>query len=91
MSELIRNPKAMKRAQEEIRGVVKGKEMVEEIDLSRLLYLKSFVKEDLRLHPPVPLLMPRETTESCTIKGFEIPTKTTRVLVNAKSIHHLFG
>ena len=58
MSELIRNPKAMKRAQEEIRGVVKGKEMVEEIDLSRLLYLKSFVKEDLRLHPPVPLLMP---------------------------------
>ncbi|TKY55279.1 steroid 17alpha-monooxygenase or 17alpha-hydroxyprogesterone aldolase [Spatholobus suberectus] len=85
MSELIRNPKAMKRAREEVREAVKGKEMVEEIDLSKLLYLKSVVKEALRLHPPAPLLVPRETTESCTIKGFEIPAKT-RVLVNAKSI-----
>ncbi|RDX98928.1 Cytochrome P450 71A9, partial [Mucuna pruriens] len=85
MSELIRNPKTMKRAEEEVREVVKGKEMVEEIDLSKLLYLKSVVKETLRLHPPAPLLVPRETTESCRIKGFEIPAKT-RVLINAKSI-----
>lgn len=90
MSELIRNPKAMKRAQEEVRDLVTGKEMVEEIDLSKLLYIKSVVKEVLRLHPPAPLLVPREITENCTIKGFEIPAKT-RVLVNAKSIHHLFG
>lgn len=85
MSELIRNPNAMKRAQEEIRQVLKGKEMVEEVDLPRLLYFKSVVKEALRLHPPAPLLVPRETTEACTIQGFEIPAKT-RVLVNAKSI-----
>ncbi|KAG5028140.1 hypothetical protein JHK87_011654 [Glycine soja] len=85
MSELIRNPKAMKRAQEEVRDLVTGKEMVEEIDLSKLLYIKSVVKEVLRLHPPAPLLVPREITENCTIKGFEIPAKT-RVLVNAKSI-----
>ncbi|ESW27490.1 hypothetical protein PHAVU_003G206400 [Phaseolus vulgaris] len=85
MSELIRNPKAMKRAQEEVREIMKGKEMVKEIDLSKLVYLKSAVKEAMRLHPPAPLLVPRETTESCMIKGFEIPAKT-RVLVNAKSI-----
>ncbi|CAJ1943733.1 unnamed protein product [Sphenostylis stenocarpa] len=85
MSELLRNPKTMKRAQEEVREIMKGKEMVEEIDLSKLLYLKSVVKEALRLHPPAPLLVPRETTEACMIKGFEIPAKT-RVLVNAKSI-----
>ncbi|KAK7389146.1 hypothetical protein VNO78_23979 [Psophocarpus tetragonolobus] len=85
MSELIKNPKTMKRAREEIREVCKGKDIVEECDLSRLLYLKSVVKEALRLHPPAPLLIPRETTQSCTIKGFEIPVKT-RVLVNAKSI-----
>lgn len=85
MSELIRNPKAMKRVQEEVREVVMGKEMVQENDLSRLLYLKSVVKEALRIHPPAPLLVPRETTEDCIIKGFEIPAKT-RVLINAKSI-----
>ncbi|KAK7265615.1 hypothetical protein RJT34_33237 [Clitoria ternatea] len=85
MSELIRNPKAMKRAKEEVREVVKGKGMVEESDLSRLVWLKQVVKESLRLHPPAPLLLPRETTETCRIKGYEIPAKT-RVFVNAKSI-----
>jgi len=39
----------------------------------------------LRLHPPAPLLVPRETTDDCTIEGYHIPAKT-RVFVNAKSI-----
>ncbi|KAK7389145.1 hypothetical protein VNO78_23978 [Psophocarpus tetragonolobus] len=39
----------------------------------------------MRLLPPAPLLVPRKTTESCTIKGFKIPAKT-MVLINAKPI-----
>ncbi|KAI9115429.1 hypothetical protein K1719_013748 [Acacia pycnantha] len=85
MAELIKNPDSMKKAQEEVRKVAKGKQMVEEEELGSLRYLKSVVKETLRLHPPAPLLLPRETREVCKIKGFEIPAKT-RVFVNAKSI-----
>ncbi|KAK2974661.1 hypothetical protein RJ640_030269 [Escallonia rubra] len=85
MAELIRNPSAMNKAQNEVRDVVKGKGKVEESDLTRFIYLKSVVKESLRLHPPAPLLVPRETIESCKVLGFEIPAQT-RVFINAMSI-----
>ncbi|KAH9720529.1 cytochrome P450 71A22 [Citrus sinensis] len=76
MTELIRNPSVMRRAQNEVRGVVKGREVVEESDLSELMYLKLVVKEALRLHPPAPLLVPRETTEDCRVGEYEIPSGT---------------
>ncbi|KAM4107462.1 hypothetical protein ACB094_04G146900 [Castanea mollissima] len=84
MAELIRNPFIMQRAQAEVREAIKGKAKVEENHLPKLVYLKSIVKEGLRLYPSVPLI-PRETIDSCTIEGYHILAKT-RVFVNAKSI-----
>ncbi|XP_077227062.1 cytochrome P450 71A9-like [Tasmannia lanceolata] len=85
MSELIRNPRVMKRAQNEVRQIIGKKERVQESDLHLLNYLKLVVKESLRLHPPSPSLLPRETTKKCTVRGYEIP-KRTRVLINARAI-----
>ncbi|XP_073146334.1 strychnine-11-hydroxylase-like [Henckelia pumila] len=87
MAELMRNPRVKEKAQQEVRKLAcKGKVRVEENDLQTLTYLKLIVKESLRLHPPAPLMVPRETIENCTIDNkYQIPAKT-RVIFNATAI-----
>lgn len=85
MSELLRNSRVMEKAQEEIRKIAGRKGKVEDSDLKGMQYLKAVVKEVLRLHPPGPLLIPREAIRGSTIDGYEIPHRA-RVLVNVFSI-----
>ncbi|KAL2321899.1 hypothetical protein Fmac_026278 [Flemingia macrophylla] len=76
MSELIRNPTIMKRAQEEVRIIVGHKSKVEENDVNQMHYLKCIVKETLRLHDPTPLMAPRESMTSVKLKGYDISEKS---------------
>ncbi|KAL5549561.1 hypothetical protein UlMin_004792 [Ulmus minor] len=85
ISELLKNPKEMEKAQEEVRRVYLGKTSIDETYIHELKFLRSVIKETLRLHPPVPLLLPRESSQSCVIEGYEIPAKT-KVIVNGWAI-----
>ncbi|KAK8579390.1 hypothetical protein V6N12_069716 [Hibiscus sabdariffa] len=85
MAELLRNPRVMKKAQEEIRRAVNVKQVVDEDDISRMEYLKCIVKEALRLHPPGPLMVPRETCARIKLKDYGILPET-RVLINVWAI-----
>ena len=85
MSQLLRNPGTLARAQEEIESVVGRDRIVKESDVAKLDYLRCVVKETFRLHPPLPLLIPHESMEGCHVDGYFIPAKT-RLYVNVWAI-----
>ncbi|XP_019258879.1 PREDICTED: premnaspirodiene oxygenase-like [Nicotiana attenuata] len=80
LSEMMKNPKVMIKAQSEVRQVFKGNTSFDEKDLDKLPYLNMVIKEIFRLHPPGSLLF-RECGEQTYIDGYTIPLKT-RVLIN---------
>ena len=85
IAELIRNPMAMKKATAEVRQAFAAAGVVSEAALSELRYLHLVIKETLRLHPPGPLLLPRECREQCKVLGYDVP-RGTQVLVNVWAI-----
>ncbi|XWS34650.1 hypothetical protein CRYUN_Cryun21dG0055900 [Craigia yunnanensis] len=85
MTELARHPELMKKAQEEVQSIACRTGKVDESHLQHLHYIKAAIKETMRLHPSVPLLVPRESMDECILDGYKIPAKT-RVLINTYAI-----
>ncbi|KAL8049017.1 hypothetical protein ABFS82_07G107600 [Erythranthe guttata] len=85
MTALMKAPRVMEKVQAEIRNSIAKKGKVDENDLPKLPYLKAVISETLRLYPPAPLLVPRQTIEKCTLEGYVIEPRTL-VYVNAWAI-----
>lgn len=85
MTEILRSPIVKEKLQNEIRGVVGDNQDITEYDLEKMPYLKAVIKETLRLHPPIPLLVPRKAREDVRIMGYDIAAGT-MVIINAWAI-----
>lgn len=85
LTELLSNPESLNKAKAELAQAVGADRTFEEDDIDNLPYLKAVIKETLRLHPPIPFLVPRRAMEDTNFQGYHIP-KDTQVLVNAWAI-----
>ncbi|KAL6559255.1 hypothetical protein OROHE_006624 [Orobanche hederae] len=86
MTELLRHPNSMREIQDEIDRVVGRARKVEENDITHMPYLQATVKEILRLHPALQMLLPRNSMQDTEFMGYFVP-KNTQILVNAWAIH----
>lgn len=86
MAELMQHPEAMRKVNEELTEIVGLDSLVEESHLPKLHYLNAVIKETFRLHPALPLLVPRCPSQSATIGGYCVP-KGSRVFLNVWAIH----
>lgn len=84
MTELLCNSNCMLKVKTELSSLI-GTKDVEESDIDKLPYLQAIVKETLRLHPPIPLLVPRKAVQDTDFIGYFIP-KDTQVFVNTWAI-----
>ncbi|GMH25595.1 hypothetical protein Nepgr_027438 [Nepenthes gracilis] len=85
MAELLHNPLKMRKAQAELNRIVGKDNPVHESHIPNLTYLQSVINETLRLHPPIPFLLPRTTSADVVLSGFTVP-KNAQVLVNVFAI-----
>ncbi|KAF7111620.1 hypothetical protein CFC21_111608 [Triticum aestivum] len=85
MAELMRSPAALRRVQAEVRSAFAEQTCIKEDSLQELRYLHLVIRESLRLHPVLPLLLPRECQETCRVLGYDVP-EGAMVLVNAWAI-----
>ncbi|XP_057487248.1 cytochrome P450 736A117-like [Actinidia eriantha] len=85
MAELLGHPLILKKLQSEVRKIAAAKQAITEDELEKMPYLKAVIKETLRLHPPGPLLIPRESTRDTQVMGYDIAART-QVVTNAWTI-----
>ncbi|PWA59649.1 cytochrome P450 [Artemisia annua] len=68
---LVQNKEIMKKVQEELKREINSNSSIMKFDFSKVTYFNACIKETLRLHPVVPLLIPRRAVETCEVMGHD--------------------
>jgi trans-cinnamate 4-monooxygenase len=84
VAELVNNPEMQSRILKELDDVLGKGNLVTEPDTynNKLPYLSAFVKEVMRLHMAIPLLVPHMNLHQAKLAGYDIPSES-KILVNA--------
>ncbi|XP_074358029.1 cytochrome P450 71A8-like [Apium graveolens] len=86
MVELLRHPQVTKKVPNELRLIGRNQlDIIAQDDYEKIPYLKAVIKETLRIHPTLPLIVPREARNNVNIMGYDIVAGT-MVLINAYAI-----
>ncbi|XP_076952105.1 cytochrome P450 81Q32-like [Bidens hawaiensis] len=86
MSLLLNHPHVLQKVRVEVEEYIGQDRLIQENDLHKLKYLQNVVNETLRLFPSTPLFVPHESSNECTIGGYNIPCGT-MLFVNTWAIH----
>ncbi|KAI3468885.1 hypothetical protein Pfo_025548 [Paulownia fortunei] len=86
IAEMMKKPEVMIKAQQELDAVGGTNSPVEESHTNKLPYLNAIMKEVLRLHPVLPLMVPHCPSKPCVIADYAVP-KGARVFVKVWAIH----
>ena len=81
IAELVNHPNIQQKIRHEISTILK-ENPVTESNLQELPYLQATIKETLRLHTPIPLLVPHMNLQEAKLGGYLIPSES-KVVVNA--------
>lgn len=79
LAELINHPDLLQKARKEIDDVAGNRRFVEESDDPELPFIQAVIKETLRLHPPVALVVRRCIMES-RIENYTIPENSVLIV-----------
>ncbi|CAM6036058.1 unnamed protein product [Sphagnum compactum] len=84
VAELVNNPEMQKRVRAELDDTLGKGNLITEPDTcnNKLPYLTAFVKEVMRLHMAIPLLVPHMNLHDAKLVGYDIPAES-KILVNA--------
>uniref|UniRef100_A0A0D9VFT2 Cytochrome P450 73A33 n=1 Tax=Leersia perrieri TaxID=77586 RepID=A0A0D9VFT2_9ORYZ len=82
LAEVVNHPAVQRKVRAEIKDMLGDDEPITESNIHKLPYLQAVIKETLRLHSPIPLLVPHMNLEEAKLGGYTIP-KGSKVVVNA--------